>query len=249
MSRKSLAERAGFEPAIPLQVYTLSRRAPSTTRTPLLQKKCTKEWRISSVCKTMENYFFVHYIWASSLTLMRISLLAVLMVCLFGCAANKKIRPYSYPKPFQFVLSDVSKGNKNYLYIRANQWMVKTFVSAKEVIQVADKDAGKLVGKSFFEIPMPTPTSPSHTDFVYFTISIEVEDGKFRCVLSDFYHEGGPAAKGKPINFGSLDAEALIISGIDHTQALYDTKNKTMDKSKALLSKLKFAMEVRKDDS
>ena len=30
-----LAERAGFEPAIPFRVYTLSRRAPSTTRTPL----------------------------------------------------------------------------------------------------------------------------------------------------------------------------------------------------------------------
>jgi hypothetical protein len=31
------AERAGFEPAIPFRVYTLSRRAPSTTRTPLLK--------------------------------------------------------------------------------------------------------------------------------------------------------------------------------------------------------------------
>lgn len=31
----NLAERAGFEPAIRLTVYTLSRRAPSTTRTPL----------------------------------------------------------------------------------------------------------------------------------------------------------------------------------------------------------------------
>jgi hypothetical protein len=31
----STAERAGFEPAIPFRVYTLSRRAPSTTRTPL----------------------------------------------------------------------------------------------------------------------------------------------------------------------------------------------------------------------
>src|SRR5690349_15008685 len=29
------AERAGFEPAIPFRVYTLSRRAPSATRTPL----------------------------------------------------------------------------------------------------------------------------------------------------------------------------------------------------------------------
>jgi hypothetical protein len=31
----SLAERAGFEPAIPLPVYTLSKRAPSTARPPL----------------------------------------------------------------------------------------------------------------------------------------------------------------------------------------------------------------------
>jgi hypothetical protein len=33
--RRAKAERAGFEPAIPLQVYTLSRRARSTTLTPL----------------------------------------------------------------------------------------------------------------------------------------------------------------------------------------------------------------------
>ena len=32
---KLLAERAGFEPAIRLHVYTLSRRALSTTQTPL----------------------------------------------------------------------------------------------------------------------------------------------------------------------------------------------------------------------
>jgi hypothetical protein len=34
------AERAGFEPAIQFPVYTLSRRAPSTTRTPLLGMRC-----------------------------------------------------------------------------------------------------------------------------------------------------------------------------------------------------------------
>jgi hypothetical protein len=30
-----IAERKGFEPSIRFHVYTLSRRAPSTTRTPL----------------------------------------------------------------------------------------------------------------------------------------------------------------------------------------------------------------------
>lgn len=34
-SRTEMAEGAGFEPAIRFPVYTLSRRAPSTTRPPL----------------------------------------------------------------------------------------------------------------------------------------------------------------------------------------------------------------------
>ena len=36
----NLAEREGFEPSIRLTVYTLSRRAPSTTRTPLQYSYC-----------------------------------------------------------------------------------------------------------------------------------------------------------------------------------------------------------------
>ena len=36
-----VAERAGFEPAKELPLYTLSKRAPSTTRPPLPFKKAT----------------------------------------------------------------------------------------------------------------------------------------------------------------------------------------------------------------
>ncbi len=39
----SLAERAGFEPAIRFHVYTLSRRAPSTTRTPLRNRSVARQ--------------------------------------------------------------------------------------------------------------------------------------------------------------------------------------------------------------
>ena len=38
-------------------------------------------------------------------------------------------------------------GSKNELYIKANQWMVKTFNNAKSVIQFQDKEAGKIMGK------------------------------------------------------------------------------------------------------
>ena len=44
-----LAERAGFEPAIAFPLYTLSRRAPSTTRTPLLPLLRTAKIRFQIV--------------------------------------------------------------------------------------------------------------------------------------------------------------------------------------------------------
>src|SRR5215475_13244551 len=37
-SMKALAERVGFEPTIPVKVYTLSKRAPSATRPSLRHK-------------------------------------------------------------------------------------------------------------------------------------------------------------------------------------------------------------------
>ena len=60
-----MAEREGFEPSIRLTVYTLSRRAPSATRTPLqiklyLSNECTTRTmfklrrKVTSERKTMQ---------------------------------------------------------------------------------------------------------------------------------------------------------------------------------------------------
>jgi len=103
---------------------------------------------------------------------------------------KKEVKKFS---PVVFKVIDSVKGNQNQLYIKAYQWMANTFNSAKEVIQMQDKEAGKLIGKGI----MKTPTakdglgSKIGDDIVYYTISIDVKDGKYRCVLSDFIHEGG----------------------------------------------------------
>ncbi len=41
-----MAEREGFEPSVPFQVHTLSRRAPSTARTSLRLKNFVKTFEI-----------------------------------------------------------------------------------------------------------------------------------------------------------------------------------------------------------
>jgi len=75
--------------------------------------------------------------------------------------------------------------NKNQLYTRAKEWFVKTFVSAKEVIQLDDKEVGKIIGKG-----------SSNTSYTYlgvfvsvnidYTISITLKDNKYRYEITSF---------------------------------------------------------------
>ena len=61
-------------------------------------------------------------------------------------------------------------GTKEELFVKANEWMVRTFNNAKSVIQFQDKEAGKIMGKYLmFSI------SQVNTD-VYSLITISVRD-------------------------------------------------------------------------
>jgi hypothetical protein len=51
-----MAERMGFEPMKELLLYTLSKRAPSTTRPPLLQINTYKELFINIKKKLIQNF-------------------------------------------------------------------------------------------------------------------------------------------------------------------------------------------------
>jgi hypothetical protein len=181
---------------------------------------------------------------------MKIIFYASLIVCLAGCASSKGIKPYAYPHPFEFTLTDSPKGNKNYLYIRANQWIVKTFVSPREVIQSTNEESGKLIAKYYFALPQQEKTPALHVDSVFFTLTIEIGDNHSISRISDLFHKGGvtPAGRKMP-SLGNLDVETANIGGVDQTGLLILIKNKTMDKSRDLLKKLKFALEVRKDDT
>lgn len=74
-------------------------------------------------------------------------------------------------------------GTKDELYIRANQWMVRTFKSAKSVIQYQDKEAGKIMGKCILQsIKLPPKTLielPNPVD-IYSLITISVKENATR---------------------------------------------------------------------
>jgi hypothetical protein len=68
--------------------------------------------------------------------------------------------------------------NRNELYSRAKEWFAKNFKSVKDVLQMDDKEAGKLIGKGNFDI--------GDNCYYNFTLSIFIKDNKYKYIITDY---------------------------------------------------------------
>jgi len=95
------------------------------------------------------------------------------------------------------------------LQSRARLFLTENFKSAKDVIQIDDKDGGIIVGKgSFIPVFKSTGLGSALTSrgFVKFYLKLQFKDGKFKYTFSDFVHVsddgestyGGSLANKKP---------------------------------------------------
>ena len=85
----------------------------------------------------------------------------------------------------------VDSVSKSDLYIRASEWFAKKFNSANSVIQMQDKDAGKIIGKG--NITAYGHYGSYESGIWKFTISFASKEGRFRYAITDIYHEKGGA--------------------------------------------------------
>ncbi len=87
------------------------------------------------------------------------------------------------------------QGTKDELYIKAKQWFVKSFKSANYVLQMDDKEAGKLIGKaSEIGIIKDSFGISSLGEFkLNYTVYITVKDGKYRYEITDFNSQDIPS--------------------------------------------------------
>lgn len=107
---------------------------------------------------------------------MKTSYFILLISLLLSCTPIKWV---TTPKVGEII--DVP-GTKDELYIRANQWMVRHFKSAKSVIQFQDKEAGKIMGKylmNTIDLEKAMNNLPITND-VYTLITISVKDNATR---------------------------------------------------------------------
>jgi hypothetical protein len=78
--------------------------------------------------------------------------------------------------------------SKNDIYLRANDWIIKTFNSSKDVIQFNDKDAGKIVCKTITGATIGKGWNKVTIDPVYYLLTIEARPGRYKITASNFIH-------------------------------------------------------------
>lgn len=78
--------------------------------------------------------------------------------------------------------------NSETLFTRAREWFAYSFKSAQNVIQMEDKEAGKLIGKGASSVTIKAMGGEFPGGYIDFTVSIQVKDGRYKYDLTDFKH-------------------------------------------------------------
>jgi hypothetical protein len=80
----------------------------------------------------------------------------------------------------------VDSADKNELYLRAKKWFVDTYKSAKDVIQLDDKENGEVIGKGYFKANWQVTFMSIQSVDVWHTITVAVKDNRFKYTITDF---------------------------------------------------------------
>jgi hypothetical protein len=136
----------------------------------------------------------------------------------------------------------IDSATKNDLYLRAREWFAKTYNDSKEVIQVDDKETGKIIGKAIYRVNVHSfGIHPG--GIVNYTILLLVKDGRYKYEITDLYHEGGQSGLGSG---GNLANEKSACGNFMLTQKYFsEIKQQSYDQTISLIDSLKLAMKSK----
>jgi hypothetical protein len=83
-----------------------------------------------------------------------------------------------------------SLANRQELFSRAREWFARTYKSSTNVIQMEDKESGKIVGKALMQVFHKALGHNYESGYINYTILIYTKDGKYKYEITDFYHTG-----------------------------------------------------------
>ncbi|MBV6405537.1 MAG: hypothetical protein GFGODING_02316 [Flavobacteriales bacterium] len=101
--------------------------------------------------------------------------------------------------------------SKSELYNRAREWFVRSFNSAESVLQMDDREAGKLAGRGWTNIEIESLQAIWQFK-LKFLIMIELREGRYKLTFTDIEYQGHPTPK--DINPASIPCESVIIDNL-----------------------------------
>lgn len=142
------------------------------------------------------------------------------------------------PITYSQIIKVDSALSSNELYHRARAWFAETYRSAQDVIQMDDKENGKIIGKGNIRYTSKIFFGSEGTKgWIRYTISIHVKNGRYKYEVSDFYHEGNPLNSGGQLSFGlitnSIECPYKVgaMTGKGWRNKVWDDIKETIEKS------------------
>jgi len=154
----------------------------------------------------------------------RIISIPLAILLFIGCAGVNltEVKPEERNQTYIFEI----EMNKSQLFDKIIEWMARTYNSSKDVIQMQDKNNGKIIGKgvtSFLNIYVEIPCE--------YTVTIDVRDNKYRIIFENFIGLWGQFRNNpQPVtDKGSLDQLKIKTKAIADSSYSYITKKSNDD--------------------
>jgi len=88
---------------------------------------------------------------------------------------------------FSTVIKTENVG-KAQLFLVINEWFASTYNSANNVIQMADKEAGIIVGNALFDYSYGKLVYGCYDGYIKYTIKVYIKDNRYKIELTNFNH-------------------------------------------------------------
>ncbi len=121
--------------------------------------------------------------------------LIVIMSIFYGFGIELPVDEKTGKVTYTEVVQLDSSVTKSQIYTTAREWIATTFKSAKNVIQMDDKESGKIIAKGNLQlvgIVMHSLLRNGNSQcmgHMNFTLSIQAKDGRYKYILTDFVRE------------------------------------------------------------
>lgn len=108
----------------------------------------------------------------------------VFLLILFFISTNVFGQEYlSFEKVIQ-----ADRMNKSLIFIKVNEWFATNYNSANDVIQMAEKDEGIIIGKGNLSYNHEGYLYRCYEGYINYTIKVYIKNNRFKVVLSNFNH-------------------------------------------------------------